>query len=241
MSFKPEDFRANVKRKVQDNAGLLTDADFDAFVTQAVRQRYSQDRAQVIVTDVAADGSTLLPLPVLAQQQNAPAVPVFEVGFSAVKTLEYPIGVVPPSYFLDSDWQYYQTPTGMKLLLLATSPANNELVRVTWTARHADDGSSVPNQDFEAVCDFASSLCAEALAARYAQTRDNTINADVVNYRTKSQEYLTMAKALRQRYFNALGVDEGGGNEQGPAIAMGNMSEQLGAGVDRLIHSKYTR
>lgn len=237
----PEDFRANVKRKVQDNASKLADTDFDAFVTQACRQRYSQDRAQVLVTDVAADGTTLLPLPVITQQQGKPAPPVFEVGFSAVKTMEYPIGVVPPSIFIDSDWQYYQTPTGTKLLMLVTTPASNELVRVTWTARHADDGSSVPNQDFEAVCDFAASLCAEALAAWYAQTRDNTVAADVVNYRTKSQEYLAMAKALRQRYFNALGVDEGAGNEQGPAIAMGAMSETLGAGVDRLIHSKYTR
>jgi hypothetical protein len=153
---------------------------------------------------------------------------------------------VPENLILDSNWSYYQSPAGVKLRILSTTPPAAQLVRVAWTARHADDCSTVPLQDFEAVTDFAASLCAEALAATYAQTRDNTVGADTVNYRTKGQEYLTLAKALRQRYYNALGVEDGGGakgggTEQKPAIAIGDMDNIMQGGVDRLIHSKFTR
>jgi hypothetical protein len=238
MPKTPEDFRAAVARKIQDQAAKLTQQDVDAYVTQAISQRYSQDRPQEVVTDVVADGSADLPLP--ASGGNGP---VFEIGFSIVEQLEYPIGDVPETIILDSEWRMYQSPTGTKIRMLSTVPPNAALVRVSWSARHTDNGSTVPLQDFEAVTDFAASLCAEALAAIYAQTRDNTVAADVVNYRTKSQEYLGLAKALRQRYYNAMGITEGaqGAAQQGPAIALGDMDNTLQAGVDRLIHSKHTR
>jgi hypothetical protein len=57
----------------------------------------------------------------------------------------------------------------------------------------------------------------ESLAAQYAQTGDSTIGADVVNYRTKSSEYLGLAKAARKRYFDHVGAqdDSGSGGKPG--------------------------
>jgi hypothetical protein len=52
-----------------------------------------------------------------------------------------------------------------------------------------------------------------------------------------------VAKALRKRYFNHMGIDESvpGGDEQKPAIAIGNQYLEQNSGVDRLVHGKYTR
>jgi hypothetical protein len=119
-------------------------------------------------------------------------------------------------------------------------------VRVTWTCRHTAPtvsvDSTIPDADFEAVCDYAGALCCEALAARYAQTNDSTIQADAVNYRTKSQEYLGIAKALRKRYDEQVGIQEGGTGPGGGtvpgALAVGDMELKQGSGVERLTHRR---
>jgi hypothetical protein len=69
------------------------------------------------------------------------------------------------------------------------------------------------------------------------------MGADTVNYRSKSQEYLTLAKAKRKLYYNHLGIDETpAGVEDKAAISIGSMRNIMGtAGVDRLVHGKDTR
>jgi hypothetical protein len=114
---------------------------------------------------------------------------------------------------------------------------------LTWTARHLRDGSTVPDKDFYAVTDFAASLGAERLASFYVGTGDSTLQADVVQYRSKSAEMLAVAKALRKRYYNHMGVEEGatGEDEVGPAFSLGNQYLEQNSGVDRLVHNKYSR
>jgi len=94
------------------------------------------------------------------------------------------------------------------------------------------------------VCDYAAGLCFQKLAAIYAQTGDSTISADTVNYRTKSQEYLSLMKALFKNYMDHMGIDDlAAGAEQGPVIAIGSQHEELGGllGIDRLTHPRSTR
>jgi hypothetical protein len=94
------------------------------------------------------------------------------------------------------------------------------------------------------VCDYAAALCCQALAAKYAQTSDSSISADAVNYRTKSQEYLSLAKELRKRYDEQVGIqgsDSGSSaNASGVAAALsiGDMELRQGSGVDRLTHRR---
>jgi hypothetical protein len=54
---------------------------------------------------------------------------------------------------------------------------------------------------------------------------------------------LNVAKALRKRYYNHMGIEEGasGEAEVGPAVALGNQYLEQNSGVDRLVHGKYTR
>ena len=64
-----------------------------------------------------------------------------------------------------------------------------------------------------------------------------------VQYRSKSAEMLAVAKALRKRYYNHMGVEEGatGEDEVGPAFSLGNQYLEQNSGVDRLVHNKYSR
>jgi hypothetical protein len=244
MPYNLGDFENGVASRIQDAASKLALADRDNMISQAVRQRYSHDRPRELVTDVAATGASTLTLP------TGPSTPPeqFEDGFSVIRTLEYPLGILPPSYIESDSWLMYRQPTGLVILLSgSTIPGNGELVRVTWTVRHIPGTSgqsavntTIPDADFEAVCDLASALCCEQLAAIYAQTRDPSISADAVNYRTKSQEYIGLAKALRQRYFDHIGIEEGqsAGGPAGGVIAIGSMHEDMGSGVSRLTHRR---
>ncbi|HLZ93369.1 MAG TPA: hypothetical protein VKQ28_16815 [Candidatus Acidoferrum sp.] len=234
MAHQFDQFQAQRDVALRDAAGKLPAGSRDALLTQAILQRYSQDRPREVVSDIPGNGTNLLPLP-------GAGTDVWEEGYSSVRTIEFPIGTFPPNLILEEDWQIYGTPSGKKIMVISTAPLATDTVRITWTARHLGDGSTVPDPDFEAVCDYAAGLCYEALAGIYAQTGDASISADSVNYRTKSQEYMGLAKAAKKRYFDHVGVDDSKGVEVGPAIATGSMHENLIGGFDRMTHRKASR
>lgn len=235
MGHSFDQFQQQRDVALRDAAGKLPAGDRDALLTQAILQRYSKDRPREMVSDLAGDGSAFLALP-------SSGATAFEEGFSILRSIESPIGNVPPSLLLDDDWRIYRTPAGLKIMLISTTPSAGQLLRATWTARHLPDASTIGDNDFEAVCDYAAALCYEALAGIYAQTSDPTLAADSVNYRTKSQEYMTLAGALRKRYFSHLGIDPSDtGAAAGPAIAIGDLNETMGWGGDRLTHPRGTR
>jgi hypothetical protein len=220
---------------IADESGWITSS-LDRFVQQAILQRYSKDRPLYIVSDVAGTGTAFTALPTSTKG-------TFDPHFSEIKKIEYPIGQIPDEDVRSEDWEIYRTPKGAQLMLSAYVPQVGEAARITWTAQHSPDGSTVPQVDFFAVCDYAASLCLEAMAARSSQFGDNTLGADSVNYRTKAQEYTSLAAKIRKRYFNHLGIEENAsGVESRFAISTGNLRNIMGtAGVDRLVHGKDTR
>src|SRR5258708_1827326 len=238
MAHQLDQFQTQRDVAFRDGAVKLPAASRDALLTQAILQRYSVDRPREVVDDLLGNGTNLLPLPGGNADGDSD---VWEEGYSFIRSIEFPAAQLPPSLMLDEDWQMYRTPAGMKIMLITTAPAVTDTVRITWTARHLPGGSTVPDPDFEAVCDYAAGLCYEALAGIYAQTGDATIAADSVNYRTKSQEYLGLAKAAKKRYFDHVGVDDSKGVEVGPAIATGSMHQNLIGGFDRMTHRKASR
>ncbi len=238
MSHTLDQFQAQRDVVLRDAVGKLPSGDRDALLQQAILQRYSKDRPRELVSDQSGNGTQLIATP----QTGSNPPEVFEDGFSIIHTVEFPVGTVPPNYILDEDWQIYRAPSGLQIMLLGATPAAADTVRVAWTARHKSDGSTVPDVDFEAVCDWAAALCYDALAGIYAQTGDTTIIVDSVNYRTKSQEYMGLAKAAAKRYFNHIGIAaDDKATEVDAAMATGSVHEQLGVGLDRLTHRKATR
>jgi hypothetical protein len=235
MAHQLDQFKAQRDAVLGDTAGKLPAGRRDVLLTQAILQRYSKDRPRELATDIAGNGTSLLALP-------SSGGDTFEVGFSSVRQIEFPIGSVPPDILLDEDWRLYRDPATLKIMILSTTPSASDSLRVTWTARHNKDGSTVPDADFEAVCDYSVALCYAALAELYTQTGDPSMQADVVNYRSKNQEYLSLAKAAEKRYFNHLGIEPSAdGAETGAAIAAGSLHETMGWGGDRLTHPRSNR
>lgn len=239
---------------IRDEQPWLQPADIDRFIQQAILQRYSKDNPLVNVSDIPGNGTAFLPLPVAypgapaVQATGTAAIPaaygVFDPQFSNIQQIEWPPDLIPMETIRPEDWNVYRSPSGYQLQLLSFVPQPGDFVRVTWTCQHSPDGSTVYPGDFYAVCDFAASLCLQSMASSAAQLGDSTIGADTVNYRAKSQEYLTLAKEARRKYFSHFGVDENdkGEAQDAPAISTGSLHNIMSsAGVDRLVHSRYTR
>src|SRR5260221_11509349 len=171
MPHQLDQFQTQRDVDFRDGAVNLAAASRDALLTQAIIQPYSVDRPREVVDGLPGNGTDLLPLPGGNADGDSD---VWEEGYSFIRSIEFPAAQLPPSLMLDEDWQMYRTPAGMKIMLITTAPAVTDTVRITWTARHLPDGSTVPDPDFEAVCDYAAGLCYEALAGIYAPDRDAT-------------------------------------------------------------------
>jgi hypothetical protein len=235
------DFTGAVPSVFSDPSGKTT-ALLAGFAQRAIIERYSQDSPLWITSDIEGNGTNYMPLPVAPGTGGD--LPVWESNFSVIRQIEYPIGQQPPQLILDSDFRIYHTPgQADQILVNFDTPPVGQFARVTWSARHLIDGSTVPDRDFFAVVDFTASLAAEWLATDYVSVGDPTMNVDVVNYRSKSQEMQGVAKMLRKRYFNHMGIEEGAADEAplAPAFALGNQYLEQNSGVDRLVHDKYSR
>jgi hypothetical protein len=236
------DFVAEIPNVISDDVHRISSDSWAALVARAILERYSADSPLRRVSDIRGNGTNYLPLPVASG--TGPNLPVFEPNFSVIQHMEYPILQQPPQLILDSDFRVYYTPgQPARILINFDTPGLDDIVRCTWTARHLRDGSTVPDKDFYAVTDYAASLGAEKLASFYVGTGDSTLQADVVQYRSKSAEMLKCAAALRKRYYNHMGIEEGKGGEAdtGPAFALGNQYLDQNSGVARLVHNKYSR
>lgn len=184
------------KSLVKDDSGRLSDPfDYDNGVSAALK-RYSKDRPRVACIDQPGQGTADVAIPT----DWCP-------GFSAVETVEFPVGRVPEVLIDARDWRFYFSPTGTVLRFDSIKPTVNQVVRLTYSILH--DESSLPATDQEAVAAFAASHCCQVLANAYGNTNDPVIQADSVNYRSKSDEYARRAKELKAFYKDHLGIRDG--------------------------------
>jgi hypothetical protein len=230
------DWRTLFDQELQDTAAILSPAGAttikDKMIGEAVKS-YSKHRPQQIAHEIAGTGS--------AFEFVAPAT--WEDGFSTIVTpVEYPAGERIPVYLEDVDWIWYRDPsTGLRFRLLSVTPAATEKVRFIYTARHAVTASvdTVPVADRDAAAKLAASYGARAIAAYYAQTSDPTLGAESVTYRTKSQEYTTLANALEKKCREHLGLRDDA--PVAPASVTADMDVDRQGGGDRLYHPRRWR
>jgi hypothetical protein len=190
------DYQALVTSLVRDDTGKIATSDRDTAIDLAAK-RYSSDRPRTLVVDVAADGTSLLPLPA-----------GWVDGFSGVASLEHPIGRAPPALVDRETYRLYNSPSVTKIQL-DRAIAAGQSVRVSFTVRHLLDSGNdtVPIDDREAVACWASALLLDQLAAQFSGNRFATIASDSVDHGSKGRDYAFRAAANRKRYFDALGVD----------------------------------
>jgi hypothetical protein len=217
------DYQTLTDKLVRDDTGKIAVPDRDEAIARAVA-RYSKDRPQIKAEDVAASAGQLLNLPA-----------GWQVDFSAVRFIEYPIGNVPPTLLAQDSLGIYLTPTGEKIMLRDAITAGL-LVRVNYTIRHivsSAPADTIRADDREAVCAWSASLLLDQLAALFSGASDSTIQADNVDHNSKSREYAARAKSLRARYFDEMGIDPKRNLAAGVVVDLDQPDSQ---GRDRLLH-----
>jgi len=195
-------FVSLVKLKVQAPtigpvSDKLTDPDdYESLIGEAVKE-YSRRKPQKKVAKLTGDGNSFFSLP-----------SDWEVEFSRIREIEYPLdsnnlSCVPP-YMIDP--KYYEVAdidTGWICRFRDTDyPGLNEQFYFRYTIRHSvdDSSSTIPVVDKEGLCNLAASLCCMALASAYGHTAESSIDADVVAYRTRGDEFSSRAKELFNKF-----------------------------------------
>jgi hypothetical protein len=187
-----------VTNLVRDDNEKVTETQRDEAIALAL-EAYSVDRPRTKVVDVthAAGGKSLA----LAAGWQA--------GFSTLKSLEYPVGSIPPEVIKTGDYALYQGPSEEVIHLVDGLPVN-AVVRHTFTIRHELTASldTVPDRDRQAFAYLAAAIVCDQLAALYANNSDSTIQADTVDHKSQSDQYRATARHYRTQYKAALGLGD---------------------------------
>src|SRR6266699_272305 len=173
------DYEQLTKDFTRDDALKLLLADYDRAIGMAV-QRYSKDRERPKVEDVTPTDANTLPLPAS-----------WQLDFSELRSLEYPIGRNPPSYLDQARFAFYRTPAALVIKTVDAVKVAANTVRASYTIAHQLDGATdtIPVGDREPVAKWAAAICCEQLAALYSGNTDSTIQAASVENKSKAAEY----------------------------------------------------
>lgn len=207
---------------------LLTNTEIGDFVDDAAR-RYSLIRPNTLVEDQTSDGSGVSTLPTS-----------FDLDFSRIVTIENPTGQMPPQFRDPRSYSLYQAPAGWQINWLDYYPGTGETVRIAYTvprvfgATAAD--TTVADIDFGPVCALATAFAAVAIAGKYGRTNEPVLNADTVNYRTKVQDWTSIAAKWQKVW------DTHAASIAPPASGTVNWDSHLGVlPFDNLTHLRYRR
>jgi hypothetical protein len=197
---------------------LVTETDDFSNAIDAALATYSKHMPKKVAADLAGDGSHDLELPANWVDE-----------FSVIKSVEYPVDEVPAILIDKSDWMFYLATDGKVLRLLSNTPETGESVRITYTIPRLEADVRVIDED--AVASLAAANCCDVLANIFTQSGDSTISADSVDYRSKGDEFARRAKALRQRYFDHMGI-----KADAPQPGFATVAEAPADGRTRLTH-----
>lgn len=164
------------------------------------------------------------------------AIPTYIPGFSRALSLEYPIDQDPECFVPARSWTVDD-----ELLLLKTSGGfipSGEKYRLRHTTPHTvanfpDSGgtTTLNAADFELLGLLVAVYVCEALASTYANLVDTLVQADVVNNRTKTQEYEGRARGLRARFEERIAPPPA---SQGPASTFASLDVAASDGAPYL-------
>jgi hypothetical protein len=223
------DFQTLVTDLVRDDEARISVDQRNAAIDRAAI-RYSTDRPQTKVVDVAAAGGNALQLPAS-----------WEAGFSALISIEYPIGMNPPSW-LDRDiYRLYDKTDGTQEIRFDRALPNAN-VRLCFSIKQsltsgAPGTDTIPIADRMAVCQWAAADLCDQLAALYSNTQDSTIQADAVQYQSKASQRRSQATAYRKQYLDFFGIDEKQNEAAGVAVAI-PLYDSVGG--QRIFHGRRT-
>lgn len=132
----------------------------------------------------------------------------WDEDFSVVEEFEFPVNDATQSKcYLDAG-DYLVDEVRGKWRFTCNTPGAGESARLTYRARHQVTHTldTLPAAHFEALCQYAAAQALLKLANKAVQTSARPIGADLVEYRTKQQEYLAQAKFLMKEAETAWGT-----------------------------------
>ena len=202
---------------LQDDAQKIQPDDKVRSLSRAVLL-YSKDKSLIKMVETAGDGTTYdFSLP-----------DDWIEGFSyIVGKIEYPMDQTQTVIYVDNDtWEFFsklvETVRTTYLRFSGFVPASSYSFRYEYALPHTLDKETctIFEIDFEAVVALAAALCFWALAAKFAQTSDSSIEADVVDYQRVSDIYKDLAINQMSHYNTLMGKGgEKEGGSGGAAIA----------------------
>lgn len=242
MSLTRDDYLSRLQRSLQDVGEFLQPDDDAVFLNQAVLI-YSKVRPRKKAYELTGDGS--------AFDFAMPSDWVEEFSIIPEK-IEYPVDdTVQSRSFLDAeDWELFRKlvsgETVLYLRFKTFVPQSGRIARYVYTCPHTlnTSTSTIKDHDSDAVLALAAGLCYWALSARFAQSSDSTIQADVIDYARKSELYRDLAIEKMNLYKSLMGL--GSGKDSVAAASAGVSIKDLditypGNLGDYLTHPSFTR
>lgn len=210
---------------LENRSRLLGYDDLVAALGRAARH-YSAARPRVVVSDLpVSDGRIALPAG-------------WEEGLSEVVAIEAPPDQKPPAFVDRRYWWFRWLASGSKVIELAPGVVATT-ARVAWTASRnwgaTEAETTILPIDEEAVIALAVSYCCLVVAARMARSVDPTIQADAFQYRSRSDEWRSLAAEWRKRYEDHMAA------VVPPASHVINLDVAASTGEDYLTHPRWSR
>ena len=238
MSFKIGDYLSRVERKLQDVGDFLQPDDLFNNINQAVLI-FSKNRPLIKVFEITGDGS--------AFDFDLPSD--WSENFSSILIpIEYPVDdTIQTQPVLDrAEWviirKLVASETVLKFRFKSFIPITGNIARFEYSARHIINESTctVLDVDSQAVISKAAAICFWALASRFAQHSDSTLEADVIDYARKYEYYKELAITADSEYRTFMGIGEEAKNSTAAStgIAIKDLDLEFGGGAlgDYLTH-----
>lgn len=240
MAFELAAVQTAVNAKLKDAGGFLTPNDVDECIISALNilNVDSPDRKPV---DIAGDASRNYALPV-----------AFVRGYSIIRRVEFidasKTDDDPPVFLRKGDdWFNYEDPTKatspvnlqQRLRLKLTTPAAGDTLRLTLTTPWVllPTSTIVNTTEAQALSAKTLELAFEALAARFTQTTDPTIDADAVDYGGAPDRFLLLARDWRNIYRHLTGLAD----TVKAAMAIKEIDLRLSTGEQMIWHDELRR
>lgn len=215
-----------VQALVKDTDVKLSAADWTNGISGALG-RYSKHRPKISVADIAGDSTHLY------------AVPSGWVNeFSDIESIEYPVDENPPVYLdKEDDYEKYITAAAEKIRLINDAPVSPAVFRMKFTIPRVE--ATIAQNDMDAVANLAAYICLGMLASRYISSKKPPIQADAVNYQSKSSECNSRSKICLTFYNDHMGIKDDGTAPAASAVSSTEINYP--GGDDRLTHPRRSR
>ena len=158
--------------------------------------------------------------------------PSWVAGFSVVRWVEYPADTQDPVFLDRSEWMYWPDvlDASASLRFRDFIPASGtDNIRVSYTTVHtlSDSASTLSDVEDLAAEYFGACAACELYATTYAHTTSGNLEADAIDFQSRSAEWRTLGEMFCGKGREALGLksDEEGGSESGGGAYVGGWAD----------------